>query len=169
MTIDKLWTRAISVAAVAAVGLALSGCSLLNQITNDTARDEDGTVIEGNDDADVFSIRVGDCLNDAGTSGTVTTAPIVPCDEPHDSEAYASFQLQDGAYPGDDAISAAADELCYGAFETFAGIAWEDSVYDYSYYLPTQDSWNNRGDREVLCTIFDRDGQVTGTLKNIGI
>jgi hypothetical protein len=169
LTIDKLWTRAISVAAVAAVGLALSGCSLFNQITNDTPRDDDGTVVEGNDDADVFSIRVGDCLNDAGTSGTVTTAPIVPCDEPHDSEAYASFLLEDGDFPGDEGVSAAANQLCYDAFEEFAGIAWEDSIYDFSYYLPTEDSWNNRGDREVLCTIFDGNGQVTGTLESIGI
>ena len=169
MTIDKFWTRAIAVAAVTVAGLALSGCSLFSQITNDTPRDDDGTVVEGNDDADVFSIRVGDCLNDAGTSGTVTTAPIVPCDEPHDSEAYASFQLEDGDFPGDEAISVEADGLCYTAFEDFAGIAWEDSIYDYSYYLPTEDSWNSRGDREVLCTIFDGGGQVTGTLEDIGV
>lgn len=168
MTTTTLWSRALAVATVAIAGLALSGCSLLNQITNNTPRDDTGTVTEGNDDADVLSIRVGDCLNDAGTSGTVTTAPIVPCSEPHDSEAYASIQLDDGDFPGDQAISATADGLCHDAFEGFAGIAWEDSVYDYSYYLPTEDSWNNRGDREVLCTIFDSNGQTTGSLANVG-
>lgn len=165
---EKFRTRALAVTVVAVAGLALSGCSLLNQITNGTDRDDDGNVTNPNDDADVFSILVGDCLNDADSSGAVTTAPIVLCDEPHDSEAYASIQLDDGDYPGDTTVSDAADSLCYDAFEPFVGVASENSKYDFTYYVPTERGWNERDDREVLCTIFDPDGRTTGSLKGVG-
>jgi hypothetical protein len=94
----------------------------------------------------------------------VTTAPIVPCSEPHDSEAYTSIQLPYGDY----AVGRADDEACYDAFESFAGIAWEDSVYEYGYCIHSMDSWNNPGDREVLCTIYDVDRRTTGSLENVG-
>jgi hypothetical protein len=150
-------------------GLLLSGCGLLGP-GNSTEGDPDGSVTAGDQDADVFSIRVGDCLNDAGATGAVRTAPIVSCDEPHDSEAFASFQLDDGDFPGDDEVLEAGRQLCYDAFETFVGVVDENSIYSYTSYVPTAGSWTDRGDREVLCTIYDPSGeQVTGTLENIGM
>lgn len=163
---EKLWGRALTVAIVAVAGLGLTSCSLLNQVTNTTERDDDGQVVEGNDDADAFSIQVGDCLNDASLSGTVTTVPIVPCSEPHDSEAYYADDLPPGDFPGDEEIKAAADELCYGAYEPFVGIPYEESSLEFSYYMPTGDSWANLDDREILCVIYDPAGQVTGSLAN---
>lgn len=163
---EKLWGRALTVAIVAVAGLGLTSCSLLNQVTNTTERDDDGQVVEGNDDADAFSIQVGDCLNDASLSGSVTSVPIVRCGEPHDSEAYHAEDLPDGAFPGDSEVQAAADEICYAQFEPFVGLAYEQSVLDFSYYMPTAESWANLDDREVLCVIFDPAGQVTGSLAN---
>ena len=148
-------SRAVAVAVVVVAGLGLSGCSLINQLTG------------GGDD--VFAIEVGDCLNDATTTGDeVTSVPIVPCDEPHDSEAFASVQMDDGEYPGDTAVSAEADEVCTAEFESFVGVPYEDSKYYYSYYAPTQGSWENRGDREILCTVYDRDVKTTGSLRDAG-
>src|SRR5664279_5866285 len=86
--------RVIAVTTIAAAGLLLSGCSLLNQVTNTTQRDASGTPTAANANADVFSIKVGDCLNDGTASGTVTTAPIVPCAKPHDSEAVSYTHLR---------------------------------------------------------------------------
>jgi hypothetical protein len=157
-------SRALSLLAIAAVGLALSGCSLLNQLKT-TPRDASGTPTAENTAANVFSIKVGDCLNDASSTGTVTTAPIVPCSKPHDSEAYKSVQMTDGAFPGADAVTAQANEACADAFPTFIGIAYDDSDLKISYYFPTKDSWAN-GDREILCTVFDNGVKTTGTLKN---
>jgi hypothetical protein len=185
------WVRMIAVATIAASGLLLSGCSLLNQVTHATQRDASGTPTAENDNADVFSIKVGDCLNDAtasGTptaendnadvfsikvgdclndataSGTVTTAPIVPCSKPHDSEAYKSITMKDGDFPGEAAVKAQADQGCGDAFPDFVGIAFNDSKLDISYYFPTSDSWAN-GDREILCTVYDDGVKTTGTLK----
>lgn len=159
------WVRLIAVATIAASGLLLSGCSLINQVTNTTQRDASGSPTAENDNADVFSIKVGDCLNDAAASGTVTTAPIVPCSKPHDSEAYTSITMKDGAFPGADAVKAQADQGCADAFPGFVGIAYNDSKLSISYYYPTSDSWAN-GDREILCTVYDDGVKTTGTLKD---
>lgn len=164
-TTSTTWTRVIAVTTIAAAGLLLSGCSLLNQITNTTQRDPSGTPTAANDDADVFSIKVGDCLNDATASGTVTTAPIVPCSQPHDSEAYKSITMKDGDFPGQDAVKTQADEGCAAAFADFVGLSYDDSNLKISYYFPTSDSWAT-GDREILCTIYDDGVKTTGTLKD---
>ena len=120
--------RLLAVASIAAAGLLLSGCSILNQLTNTTPRDASGTPTAENDNADVFSIKVGDCLNDATASGTVTTAPIVPCSKPHDSEAYKSILMKDGDFPGEEAVKTQADQGCADAFPDFVGIPYDDGV-----------------------------------------
>ena len=157
--------RLLAVASIAAAGLLLSGCSILNQLTNTTPRDASGTPTAENDNADVFSIKVGDCLNDATASGTVTTTPIVPCSKPHDSEAYKSILMKDGDFPGEEAVKTQADQGCADAFPDFVGIPYDDSKLSISYYFPTSDSWSN-GDREILCTIYDDGVKTTGTLKD---
>jgi hypothetical protein len=155
---------------LAAAGTTLAGCGVLPH-GGDAPRDPSGTPTASNGNASAFSIKVGDCLDDADIQGKTTTAPIVPCSDPHDSEAYAAFTLKDGDYPGDDAVQADADAGCSGtAFANFVGIASSDSTLQYSYYFPTQDSWAG-GDREIMCTVYAVDDagkpvKVTGTLKD---
>lgn len=155
----KSWNRLLTVMTLGAASVALAGCSLLgggNATPTDDATTPD----------DVFSIKIGDCLNDADASGEVQTVPIVDCSEPHDSEAYFSGNLDDGDFPGDDAITQGAEAICGPAFETFVGAPYQkDSGYDYSYYTPTKSSWKS-GDREIMCVVYDPSGaKVTGTLK----
>mgnify|MGYP003662257070 CR=1 FL=1 len=71
--------RLLAVVLALTAGLALSGCSLLDVFTagNQAVRDSDGQVIEGNDETDVFSLQVGDCLNDGEIGDTVTAVPTV--------------------------------------------------------------------------------------------
>jgi len=156
--------RLAAAATLTAAALLLSGCSLIGDLTNQTQRDPSGSVVEGNDDADVFAIKVGDCLNDATASGTVTEVPIVPCSEPHDSEAYASIQVEDGDFPGDEAIKEQADADCVAAFGDFVGVEYNDSELEYTYYFPSAESWE-QGDREILCEVYDPDSQTTGSLE----
>lgn len=158
-------TRILAVALVAASSLSLTGCSLLGQLGAGSGRNASGTPTAVNSNADVFSLKVGDCLDDASSSGTVTTAPTVPCGEPHDSEAYAAVTMKGTAFPGDAAVKDQANEGCAGAFPAFVGIAYDDSALSISYYFPTKESWAN-GDRQILCTIYDPDTKTTGTLKS---
>ena len=145
-------------ARVLAVGLAvlsLAGCSVLSDAL-------------GEGESDVFTLAVGDCLNDEAEEGDVSTVPVVDCDTPHDSEVYASVIMDDGDYPGVDATVAFADEQCLARFESFVGIPTTESRYGYGMLYPTAQSWAG-GDREVLCRIVLGDGngntvKVTGSL-----
>jgi len=158
---EKSWTRLLTVLTLGAASVALAGCSLLGGGGGSTTPTDDATTGD-----DVFSIKVGDCLNDASVSGEISTVPIVKCSQPHDSEAYFSGNLDDGDFPGDDAIKQGAEALCGPAFTDFVGAPYEDGKgYDYSYYTPTKESWG-AGDREIMCVVFDPSGaKVTGTLK----
>jgi hypothetical protein len=158
-------TRLLAITLIVAAAMALSGCSVLSQLGNTTGRNASGTPTAVNSNADVFSIKVGDCLNDASASGTVTTAPIVPCNAPHDSEAYDAITIKGSTFPGDQAVKDQATSGCATAFPAFIGIAYNDSSLSISYYFPTSESWAN-GDRQILCTVYDANAKITGTLKN---
>ena len=163
-------SRLLLVSATVALTVStLTGCSLLSGLSGQPVR-EDGEITE-NGDADVFALRVGDCFdNEDGSSsieGEVSSIPVVPCDEPHDNEAYYSFDLEGTEYPGDDAITTAGDEGCYDQYDNFVGINYESSTLYYSFISPTEQSWL-QGDREILCLILDDGVKTTGTLKGAG-
>jgi hypothetical protein len=145
-----------------AAAIALAGCSLLpggggNPTGGDTPAPEGDTV-------DVFTVQVGDCLNDGGIEGEVSETVVIDCAEPHDSEAYASIQIQDGDFPGDQAVEDQAIADCTTEFNNFVGLDYQSSSLDFAYYYPTEESWAN-GDREILCLIVDPAGQVEGSLQ----
>lgn len=157
--------RLLAVGVAAIAGLTLSGCSVIDSLSNKTERDETGQVTEANEEADVFDTQVGDCIGATVLEGEVETLPQVPCSEPHESEAYYSEDLPDGDYPGLPAIEEVAGPACTGpAFDTFVGIAYLDSLLEATYLHPTESSWA-MGDREILCLIYDPAGPTTGTLE----
>lgn len=146
-------SRALSAALLTVTAVSLAGCSLLPGVP------------EG--EQDVFSIEIGDCLNDQSAQEEVTSVPIVDCSEPHDAEVFARTDSTSSSFPGADALFAELDAFCQGdAYTTFVGIPFAESVYYTSGYIPTDESWDN-GDRELLCTIIDENGQVTGSLKGV--
>lgn len=155
-------TRTLAALAIAAASFGLAGCSLLGNIVADPAPSSDPT---NGTETDAFAIAVGDCLNDGGIEGEVSTVVVIDCAQPHDSEAYSSIQVADGDYPGEQAILDQAEKDCLADFNTFAGINYDQSTLSFSYYYPTQGSWEN-GDREILCLILDPAGKTTGTLEN---
>jgi hypothetical protein len=114
-------------------------------------------------DADVFAVRVGDCL-DMATGEVVETVPVVPCDEPHSDEVFHDFAVADGEFPGDDELASAAEDGCIAAFDSFVGVAYADSVLSVGWYVPTEDSWTYLDDRLITCVIADPAGAVVGSL-----
>lgn len=155
--------RIVLVGLVVVASVSLSGCSLLGDIVagpGDTTDADQGT------DTDVFTIGVGDCLNDGSAEGEVSTVKTVPCTEPHDSEAYASIIMDDASFPGVQAAQDRAELECTAEFSAFVGLDYESSTYNFSYYYPTESSWG-QGDREILCLIVDPAGKTTGTLQGI--
>lgn len=158
----------IALLAVGVAAVVLSGCSTIGPLLDPDApvRDDEGQIVEPNEQTDAFALQVGDCLDDAAATGEVTTVPTVPCSEPHDSEIYAAFELTQSAYPGEETTQGKADALCLPAFEEFVGEPYLESRFDFAYYYPTEESWAS-GDREVLCVIYDPAGPVTGSLRGV--
>lgn len=162
---SKLWTRALAITSVAAAGILLSGCSLLGQVTGGGGGTGDNPD-EGTVD-DVFSLVPGDCFNEETDASTVSSVDIVECDVPHAYEAFESIQMSDADYPGDAAAQEQANAECEAPFTEYVGIGWEESIYDYSFYYPTQETWDDPvlQDREILCLIVDdADGLITGSV-----
>ncbi len=150
-----------------AVGL-LGGCAQIADLVTggpQATRDADSGQVTGGGQIDVFTLSVGDCLNDQ-SSDEVTDVPVVPCEEPHDYEVYYDFALPDGEFVEDD-VTAAADEGCYGEFATFVGLSYEESLLDFTYFTPTQQSWDEGNDRIVSCMIGDPAARTTGSLAGV--
>jgi hypothetical protein len=117
---------------------------------------------------DAFQLQVGDCYNDQSTYETeVTRVPGVPCYEPHDNEVYATFDLSMSEYPGEDRVWELAEEGCLERFEPFVGKAYEDSTLDFMTLVPSEGSWKERDDREVICAVYHMElERLTGSVRN---
>ena len=94
----------------------------------------------------------------------VETVATVPCAEPHDTEVYAAMDVAGDEFPGDEEIDLQADEFCAGEFTGFVGTDPAVSEIFYSYFMPSEASWNGLDDREILCLVVDLEGGVTGTM-----
>jgi predicted small secreted protein len=149
--------KTITIAAFLIVASAtLTGCSTIKDVV-----DVAGPIVDAVNEEDTW-ITVGDCFNETGDE-IVSDVPTIDCALPHDYEVYASIQLDKAVWPGDDEIFSLADDACLAPFATWVGIPFENSTLDYTYYVPTEDGWNNYDDREVSCIMFDPAGQTTGT------
>jgi hypothetical protein len=130
-----------------ALVLALSACGAL-----------------GGGSKSVFDLEVGDCFDDPTESGEISEVPIVDCADPHDNEVYAAFDYDGDSFPGDDAMSTAADDGCQDRFEDFVGIAYLDSALYVTHLVPTSDSWDS-GDREIICVLYEPNEKLTGSME----
>ena len=102
---------------------------------------------------------VGDCFNDTahGTpeGGEITRAD---CASPHDAEVYALPTLPGAAgapYPGDEQITRQGDQQCVDQFAPYVGIDYLDSMWDYAYFAPIEETWRKFDDRVIVCYLVD--------------
>jgi len=119
---------------------------------------------------DAFEVRVGDCFDDeAFESSEISQLPGVPCSEPHDNEVYATFDLT-GEWPGDGRVEELAYEGCHERFAGAIGKGYEDSVIDYTAIYPSEGSWKQRTDREVICVGYHMEFEkLTGSIIRSGL
>jgi hypothetical protein len=117
----------------------------------------------------VFDIGVGDCFN-APDEEVVSEVELLDCDDPHTYEAYHSEDhpaASSEPYIGDEAMSKYADEVCLGEFEAFVGTPYQESALFYFYLQPTEETWDV-GDREILCSVYSEEGDLTGSVEGSG-
>lgn len=148
------------VTATLVTGLLLAGCGAPG------ARNSSGQVTAAAT-ADAFSIAVGDCTGPI-PNGSVERLALIPCAEPHAWEAFARTELDGTEYPGARQIQDAADEFCGVEFKAFVGVSLSKSLYQATYLQPTKQTWEDAGDREVLCLVGLASGGIEGSLRGIG-
>lgn len=144
--------------------LAAAGCSS-DAEKDETTRDDSGEVV-GEGDVGALSLQVGDCVS-SGTVGSVTDVPVVPCDESHESEVFAVFDLPDGDYPGQtEATNTAQDECTGPRFEEYVGLSYDQSIFGVTFLIPTQQTWDQIDDREIVCLAGAATGEsLTGSVQ----
>ena len=115
---------------------------------------------------DTYSLRVGDCTGPI-PAGSADRFTLIPCGDKHNWEAFARMTLNDDAYPGAKTVSERAGAFCEDAFAAFVGVKRSKSAYELTSLQPTQATWDNFGDREILCLAGRSTGTVTGSLEGI--
>lgn len=172
-------TAATALAAVAA--LSLSACGGVGasdaadgDTTEETSSSEEGATEEGATEEDaaegetqtVFDVGLGDCISDFNEEEQISELKVIPCDQEHNQEVFGVFEVPegDGSFPGADAFQTQVKSDCIGEFMTFVGLDYNESVLELKWLEPTEESWE-QGDRELVCTVLDPAGPVTGTLE----
>ncbi|WP_123788435.1 septum formation family protein [Phytoactinopolyspora halophila] len=163
---NTLRSRIVGVAALAAAALIMSGCSAFEDLMGDDKPDRDeetGQVTEQQEDISVFDIEEGDCIGEFAQD-SVDTVDLYPCDEEHFQQVFLITEIEQDELPGDEELEELVIDECLPAFEEHVGVAYEESELDVNYLAPSQDTWAD-GDRDIVCTVFDPAGTVTGSLE----
>lgn len=157
MSLSKIVKVSI-VAVIASMAISISGCSMFAP-----------------EKPSVFSLKIGDCFNDpsADPDDLVSNVEIVDCTVAHDNEIYDHGVIKEESYPGTEGSYARAEEVCAASFFDFIGFTGDSASYgyelEYSYFVPTQDSWDTAGDRAIDCFAYKGNAdKITGSLKGAG-
>lgn len=145
-------TGAAALALALALAPVATGCTVFG--------DDETTATTVPNGVRIIDLEAGTCFL-APANTDVRTVEEVDCASPHDAEAYAVFALSagdDAPFPGGAEVQSLAQQGCQERFADYVGQAYEDSAYYFSAIAPTRKSWEDRGDRRVLCSIIASDG-----------
>jgi hypothetical protein len=114
----------------------------------------------------VFSLPVGTCFDDQ-EDGEISSVPEVDCAQPHDNEVFALINsTETDTYPGAEQMSTISDELCIAQFEGYVGLDYQSSELAVFPIFPTEASWNEDDDREIICALYNADlSKLTGSME----
>ncbi len=107
---------------------------------------------------------VGQCLlvpydEDQDLMGIVQ---VVPCDEPHYGEVYATGEFTEEVYS--DSFDEVVADACVAEFESYVGIAYEQSIYYFDYSYVSRYGWD-LGLRGWRCYITEYDYEGIGSVQ----
>lgn len=153
-------------------GALVAGVAVFGGVTatgDETTRNDQDQIIDSGG-LGAFAIQAGDCLNLPDQYSEVQSVEGVPCDEPHNAQAYGAFDVtgfgQD--FPGSTEFAEQAEVGCHSRFEQFVGIAYEESELYFTTLEPTKDSWELADDREILCLVVPASGTVAYDARGSG-
>lgn len=154
--------RLVGGAAVA--GIAVFGG--IGAIGDDTTRNDQGEVVEAGG-VGAFSIQYGDCIQ-FPDAVEIVSVEAVPCATPHNAQAFDAFDVTShDSYPGEPVLQELAYVGCVERFESFVGVAFEESELFPSSFYPTAGSWSE-GDREIQCFVGPETGKISFNAEQSG-
>ncbi|MDD0859817.1 septum formation family protein [Arthrobacter alpinus] len=110
---------------------------------------DEGLIISG---ASPLKWLEGDCLR--GFNNASTPADVVFCSAPHNAQLVGTFYYGDSdEYPGADTLKAKAAEVC-DAVELTSDASGMKTLEQSTAY-PSENTWNDSGDRRVDCLVHD--------------
>jgi len=115
------------------------------------------------DEKAATDLEVGDCFDNPKAGEDVRSVKTSPCDESHDAEVYATFDLSGDDFPGDTKVIADAEAGCTSRFEDFVGTSPAETELRVFYLYPTEDVWDS--EKTVSCSVIDPAGKTTGSLE----
>jgi hypothetical protein len=127
-----------------------------------------GLLAACSDDPEVATLDVGECVSQETLEGSIGAEEIdtVDCDDPHFAELIGKFDIDGDDYPGDDVVQEEGEAGCESRFEDYVGVDTETSMYSVGPVTPSQETWENADDREVLCFGFDDGaGSIGGSME----
>jgi hypothetical protein len=108
----------------------------------------------------------GDCVK-VPEQGVVFRLHTQDCAVAHEGEVYLVGELNNvgsGPYPGTADVQETVGRLCASAFESYIGVAYNDSDLDFTFVYPAKSNWN-RGDGGYVCIVVDpTGGALTGSV-----
>ena len=117
--------------------------------------------------ASVFSVREGDCLNDASDSASdsdendeIDSVRKIDCAQPHRYEIYHIHRMTEDKRPAEAAIELLADVVCENKFHAFVGRDYDDSELGFNVLWPSKRSWASQQDRDIVCMVQSMDDSL---------
>lgn len=132
-------------------------------------RGSDGRIVEAGD-VSVYELLTGDCMSPPEeVQAGIEEVTAVPCAEPHTQEVFATIDYElpedNDDFPGDDEIGAFAESACLDPFADYVGVDYIDSSLFLTYLVPTVRSWNEEGDREIVCIAQTTGEELQGSVE----
>lgn len=98
---------------------------------------------------------VGACFDPIADreDGSLLAIRILPCEEPHLGEVLGIGEIDarpDEPFPGDSAVQADGEAICFDIFEAYVGVPYHRSRVGMAVYSPVRETWG-AGDRAVWC------------------
>ncbi|WP_280265000.1 DUF4190 domain-containing protein [Nocardia wallacei] len=152
---------AIAGLALTAVWIAVAVIGLVAAAGSSERRDASGEVTSGGSES-VSRLREGDCVGGMEDGKRMTSVAVSPCEQAHDGEVIAQFDLPSGSWPGEPAVSQQAEERCATLIEqALANSPMYDQLSVSYLYPDNKRDWDR--DRGVSCLVFEASGgKLTG-------
>lgn len=112
-------------------------------------------------------LEVGDCIENEDTLNSADVEAI-DCDEDHVFELIGRFDVDDGDFPGAEALAEEGVACTEDIFEDYVGVPYAESAEVFATPVPpSEETWDEADDRTILCVAHTQDlASTTGSVED---